>query len=290
MNKIILGTAALNSSYGWNKSNNFNDFKSLLVFSRFLGIDTIDTAPSYFYGLKNANIFHNFKFKIISKIPTIRNLTKDVIKLFLNKQLLTNYNLFKTKKIYCLLFHDADDFYSDKIKLVLNELILLKKKGIIKKIGVSVYHPQQIFQILNVFHPLVPDIVQLPINILDNRFKNNDMLKLLKDKKIEIHARSIFLQGILLNNFYKLPAYFFKWKEIFLLWEKIKQKAYPETICFNYVYNIPEIDKIIIGFTNLNEINSFYVHSRLKKHVQIPKKLTSCSDINLLNPQNWLIK
>ena len=53
MNKIILGTAALNSSYGWNKSNNFNDFKSLLVFSRFLGIDTIDTAPSYFYGLKN---------------------------------------------------------------------------------------------------------------------------------------------------------------------------------------------------------------------------------------------
>ena len=82
MNKIILGTAALNSSYGWNKSNNFNDFKSLLVFSRFLGIDTIDTAPSYFYGLKNANIFHNFKFKIISKIPTIRNLTKDVIKLF----------------------------------------------------------------------------------------------------------------------------------------------------------------------------------------------------------------
>ena len=57
-------------------------------------------------------------------------------------------------------------------------------------------------EILKIFKP---DIIQCPINIFDNRLTKNNFLKRFSDKGIEIHARSIFLQGLLLQDGNKIP-------------------------------------------------------------------------------------
>ena len=44
------------------------------------------------------------------------------------------------------------------------------------------------------------DVVQVPFNILDQRLNNNLFKKIISRKKIEVHVRSIFLQGILVDK------------------------------------------------------------------------------------------
>ena len=50
------------------------------------------------------------------------------------------------------------------------------------------------------FKPYKPDVIQLPFNVFDNRFQVTGKLKKLKRLKVEIHARSIFLQGLFFKD------------------------------------------------------------------------------------------
>ena len=81
----------------------------------------------------------------------------------------------------------------------------LKKKKIIRKIGVSVYNTNELDKILDKYKI---DMVQLPLNLFNRTFLYKNYLKKLKKKNIEIHLRSIFLQGILLQDYKKIPKYF----------------------------------------------------------------------------------
>ena len=59
----------------------------------------------------------------------------------------------------------------------------------LNKRGISVYEKNETLKAINY---RVPDIIQFPINLLDKRFEKNKFLKVLKNKNIETHARSIF--------------------------------------------------------------------------------------------------
>ena len=94
------------------------------------------------------------------------------------------------------MIHNPKDILSNNKKAILKTLNLLKKQNKIKKIGVSVYEVEELKKILKVFKP---DIIQIPINILNQNFLKKNFLKKIKKKGIEIHGRSIFLQGALLK-------------------------------------------------------------------------------------------
>ena len=98
------------------------------------------------------------------------------------------YNGFKViqKTPYCgkawaLLQHDPDG-----IPPARNELV--------EKVGISVYTPEQMMEALR--YPI--DILQVPCNIADNRFI--PYLPELHKRGVEVHARSVFLQGALLTG------------------------------------------------------------------------------------------
>ena len=74
---------------------------------------------------------------------------------------------------------------------------LLKDHGLVEKIGYSIYSPKCLKEI---YQNWKPDIIQIPYNILDNRFEKGGWLNLLTRDKVIIHARSIFLQGLLFKN------------------------------------------------------------------------------------------
>ena len=61
--------------------------------------------------------------------------------------------------------------------------------------GCSLYEPTELLDLLEI--GIVPDIVQVPYSILDRKFE--PYFELLKEKGVEIHTRSVFLQGLYLN-------------------------------------------------------------------------------------------
>ena len=79
---------------------------------------------------------------------------------------------------------------------ILQTLMDFKAQGFVRNIGVSVYDADQIKRILELF---TPDLVQLPFNVFDQRLLNDGTITRLRSQGCAVHARSIYLQGLLLT-------------------------------------------------------------------------------------------
>ena len=97
-----------------------------------------------------------------------------------------------------------------------------KKRGIIKKIGISAYSIDEIKKSFSIYKF---EIVQFQANILDQNILKNAYVKFLKEKKgVEIHIRSIFLQGLLLCNISDIPIKFSNLKETLIVFNEVGEK------------------------------------------------------------------
>ena len=85
---------------------------------------------------------------------------------------------------------------------------MLKEQGIVSKVGVSIYSPEILTAISGV---VKLDIVQVPFNVFDQQILSSGWSDKLKGNGVEIHTRSVFLQGLLLMQQSSLPDYFIKY-------------------------------------------------------------------------------
>ena len=196
--KLVIGSAQLGMNYGLfnNRRINNKEFKKIEKLVLKSKINFIDTAISYG---DSENIIGNSKLKnlnIITKIklPPKKNiLVRDWVLKEISKSL---YNL-KINKIYGVLIHDYRDLLGKYGKDYLFSLQDLKKKKIIKKIGISIYDSHEIKKIWKFWKP---DLIQIPCNPLDNRILNSGWVNVLSKFKVKIFVRSVFLQGLLINE------------------------------------------------------------------------------------------
>ena len=195
MDKMILGTAQLGMQYGINNCIGkpcIEDALKILDCAYSNGIRYLDTASAYgnseeIIGMYTKNTGN--KFKICTKLPV--NTDEYVIEECYMKSIGKLY----VKELYTYYLHR---FGQCKIPGILKQLVLLKEKGAVENIGVSVYEPEELFYIIKNLSGVI-DIVQLPFNLLDNkRWIQNGLLEIKKKKGIGIYVRSIFLQGLLL--------------------------------------------------------------------------------------------
>ena len=128
--------------------------------------------------------------------------------------------------------------------------------------------------------------MQCPFSIFDQRLLDDNTINKLKKTKIEIHARSIFLQGLLLKN--EIDGYFHKWNKKFnnySEWIK-KNKIDRMQSALNFVLNHNFIDKIVIGFDSEKQINDILCRLNEYYYLKFPNYL-KVDDIKLINPSNW---
>ena len=69
----------------------------------------------------------------------------------------------------------------------------LQNTGLVEEVGVSVYKPEEAIKCLNIN---IIKHIQIPFNLLDNERKRGEVLRRSKNKLIDVHVRSIFLQGL----------------------------------------------------------------------------------------------
>ncbi len=287
MIKLALGTVQFGSRYGianQNGQTSFIEAKKILQFAKSSNIDLIDTAMSYGNSEKIIGDTRVKNFKIVSKLPNIPKGCKNVNLWLEDKIQLTLKNL-NIKSLYGLLIHNTRNLNGALGKKLVESLIKFKLDGLIKKIGISIYDPSEFENIINLEKF---DIVQAPLNIIDRRIENSGWLSKLHSKKIEIHVRSVFLQGLLLMPREKIPKKFNKWSNIWDQWfaELNKKKLSATQACLLYPLSIPEIDRVIVGVENFNQLNEIVSKSKMK----IPRvdfSFMISNDSMLIDPTNW---
>lgn len=275
MKKIIIGSAQFGNAYGISNLKKISlakDIKKIVKICEKKKINTIDISEQYYdFKIKNKLIK---KFK--NKIYKVTGSSVEDYKIKINKILNNDSNT------YCIMFHNPKILKKKYLKKLIQSLVEYKKKGKIQNIGISLYDKEEFWLCLKIFKKNI-DIIQLPINILDRRFLDNKILKNIKKYKIEIHARSIFLQGLLLMN--KRPSYFDAWKDLFYDWDRISPKK-KLTACLNFVKRLKVIDKIILGFLSHKELIQILNVFNKKANYNKFKNFFS-NDLDLINPNKW---
>jgi aryl-alcohol dehydrogenase-like predicted oxidoreductase len=177
------------------------------------------------------------------------------------------------------MFHDADDLCLNNSDEAYEVLFTLKQEGKIKKIGVSAYTQEQLEKVQKRYDI---DLVQVPLNIFDQRLAQSGYLKQLHDAGIEVHTRSTFLQGLILMNPDELKPFFNPIRPILQKFhdEAAKFGTTPLKLALTYVYNFDTISHIIVGVTKLNELQEILTGYIDFNRFQI-------NDEKMINPSRW---
>ena len=284
--KLALGTVQFGLKYGVaNKSGKLkiNEVKKIINLAYENNINTLDTASSY----GNAeDILGNIgvdNFHISTKIYPGLDLKND--KQVLLKNINQSLRKLDVTKINTIYFHRTSDLSDYNGKLMYETLVNLKQKKIIKNIGISIYSPNELDLILDKYNI---DIVQAPYNLVDRRIENSGWLKELKSRNILIHARSIFLQGILLMKYDDLPIYFKQWNQLWKEWNnwlQLNPTISPLDVALGFVYHNNFIDKVVVGVDSCDQLQEIINSARKTSNLDFPN--INSEDENLVSPYNW---
>jgi aryl-alcohol dehydrogenase-like predicted oxidoreductase len=289
--KLALGTVQFGVDYGISNRQGkiaLNEIKNILSSARTHGITTLDTALAYgdseqVIGTLNASS----SFSIVTKIPSLAKVTSTISDL-----LEISLAHLKAQQVQALMFHSAEDLLGAKAEHYYQQGSILKQQGKINQLGVSVYCPEQLNKLMNKFYL---DIVQVPLNCMDQRFINTELRQKLQANKIEVHVRSVFLQGLLLMPLDELATYFQPFhaqlNNFHVLCKQLNCQAL--TLALSIIHQNPFIDKAVIGCCSTQQleqvIEHYYLAEKLSKEHNIAIEQLSCDNQALINPSNWPI-
>jgi len=288
ISKIALGAVQFGMDYGINSISGQvlpAEIKDILNYAYRQNIDLLDTAPAYGNSEQVLGKYNSHEFKIVTKTRHF-----DCLEIgnreaqLLDSDFSQSLTDLKKDRVYGVLFHNANDLLKHGSDKLFNRLNDFKQAGKIKKIGVSIYNHEQLQSIIDNFDI---DLVQLPFNILDRRLVDSGIFRMLQDRDVEIHARSVFLQGLLLMTEQSRPGKFKRWGALWKVWHEWLNDnqitALEATI--RHAISIPEISKVLVGVDTVSQLKEIVLASPGILPDIPPEMFTN--DVDLLNPSNW---
>lgn len=282
--RLAIGTAQFGQKYGIanTSSNSYIDVHGILDFCRHHGINTIDTAQAY----GNSEVLLGEQgvsgFDVITKIfiPDDIKISDDVIYQLFEK---SQDNL-RINKVHGLLIHNPRVFLDPCGPDLFRALRSLKNKGLIDLFGVSVYSTDEAEYYLSNYHF---DLYQIPLSVVDRRFYKNNLIKRIKNRGSQIYARSIFLQGLLVNESLERPSYFNQWSDFFKKYYEIVVESglTPMQFCLASVLSDKDISKVVVGVDSLPQLREI-VESYSEDFTCSIEKIGE-PDLGLIDPRLW---
>ncbi len=287
--KLVLGTVQLGLPYGINNTSgkpSLDAAKSLLSTAFNAGIRCVDTAEAYgdsqrvigAYHRENAN-----KFCVITKYNGGQAFSTAA---GFRNHFLHNLPLLGVSSLEAYLFHNYNVYQDFDHWEALEHLVA---EGYIKHLGVSVYTNEQAEDVS--FDDRIK-VVQLPFNLLDNFSLRGDTLTRLRERRKEVHIRSVFLQGLFYKSREQLGKLFPLRKHLEQLDGLAAEQQLPiGALALGYCLQQPLIDKVLIGVETEAQLLENIALARQAKSMdgglfQVIDDI-AVSTPELLNPTNW---
>jgi aryl-alcohol dehydrogenase-like predicted oxidoreductase len=206
---LVLGTVQFGLDYGITNAGgrvSAQDVARILDAAAARGVTQVDTAAAYGDServLGHAGIAAR-PFKIVTKLPKVPDgVTGAAARAFWEQAFETSLRNLGVAAVDGLMAHTCADLLGPDGDVLWSYLESLKASGRVRLIGASVYDGADIDALLARY---TPGLVQLPYSLLDQRLRTSGHLQTLARRNVVVHARSVFLQGLLLADPSAVPA------------------------------------------------------------------------------------
>lgn len=295
ISRIALGTVQFGLDYGISNRKGITseaEAAEILKYAWEKGITTLDTATSYGSSedVIGRNITVDASFRIVTKTPTFKGGRIDKTDAVQLKNIFhKSLERIGQPALYGLFVHHGIDLLKDNSQYLWDAMEDLKREGLVQKIGASVYSPMEVDELLSKYNL---DLIQLPLNVLDQQILQGGYLQYLKKQNIEIHGRSVFLQGLLLMPVAEIPAYFDPFKPLLERYHKALRKngISPLSAALGFVYKLLEVDHILVGVNNQGHLREIIeAVNKLDSLKQFDFSEYAITDESIINPSHWRV-
>lgn len=291
--KLALGTVQFGLRYGVANTTGqpaAAEVADILRHAAGVGVEVLDTAC--LYGDSEAVLGRclpvDHRFKIVTKTPKFAGVDGASAAIALKAAFAKSSQRLRSPRLYGLLAHDANDLLGTEGDAIWQAMQELQAEKRVIRIGASIYNGGQIDSLLQRY-PI--DLVQLPLSVLDQRLIQSGHLDLLAERNIEVHVRSVFLQGALLMSPDRLPAHLAGFRPCL---EQISVRAAglgisPLQAALRFVSGLKQVAAVVCG------VDSVAQFDQLAAALEHPETALSadeaaacvCSDTQLLDPSLW---
>lgn len=281
--RILLGTAQLGSDYGvFGTQETTKEAQARVDQACQLGFRNFDTAPAYGSAEEILGLSAPVDASVVTKTVDITSaLPAAEMTALIGDGLQQSLKRLQRDHVQGLLLHQPETF-DRSVRAALESC---RSKGLARQIGISVYDGVEIDRVLADW---TPDIIQLPLSILDQRLIKSGHIQRLQDLGVEIHIRSAFLQGLLLATPNAIPTTLKALRDpISALADTAEQLQVSRlSLCLGFLAKRIEHCKLVIGLQNQGQLAALV--EALKGVVMPADPEQFCvTDPQLVNPALW---
>lgn len=275
--ELVLGTAQFEASYGIvRQAVGHPEARELIELAQALGVTSLDTSPAY--GSAQEMIGScGWQGDIHTKIPG----HEDVL-----GSLRDSLTSLRCERVEVSYFHDpnvlhlAEDFFEETHAAIVPQRA--------NHLGVSIYSPEEFNAALdNSFLT----VIQAPMSIVDYRISDEQLEQAALTKKL-VFARSVFLQGVLLQDLPALPKFLTDITPVLQQLQSISSETGLNRmeILMQAVLARPGISGIVVGAETtgqLGEIASAFKAQPLSPDLQEQFSAMKSQPLDLIDPRRW---
>jgi aryl-alcohol dehydrogenase-like predicted oxidoreductase len=287
--RLAIGTAQFGLAYGVTNTTGkvpLAEVKRILAKAGKCGIATIDTATAYGDAEAVLGQTHGLGgFQLITKVAGLPGaeitLSDAALVVACVQQSLQRLAVPRLDAVLC---HDPRDLQKPGADLLWQALEGLKQTGLIKRIGFSAYGADEIAEI-STRYPV--DLVQIPINVLDQRLMQEGTLDVLRERNVSVHVRSAFLQGLLLSDrpvpqhLAGLVPYLNRWDAFCRRHGISKQSG-----ALAFLLRDARVERVVVGVESESQLDALIVAAS----AAIPDldwSSLACNNPDLIDPRKW---
>jgi aryl-alcohol dehydrogenase-like predicted oxidoreductase len=289
ISRLALGTVQFGTEYGVANVGGRPSLEavgSILRYARSAGVTMLDTAVAYGDSEATLGRAGVNDFDVVTKLPAVPEGCADIAG-WVTQQLAGSLHRLHLPRVHAVLLHRPDQLLSPMGETLYSALQMLKAEGVAGKIGASIYAPAELSHMLGHYDL---DIVQCPFNPVDRRLVTSGWLAEMKRKRIEVHARSMFLQGVLLMTKKDRSLRFSRWDALWERWHGWLGDNGVTALqaCLAFGLSHVQIDKVVLGVDNLDQLHAILDSSG--SDFALPPPDLASEDPDLINPSRWAPK
>ncbi len=287
MGELGLGSVQFGVDYGATRSEPRpapTEVGEILHRAAGAGIRVVDTAPSYGDAESLLGTLRpaHARFRWVTKTAGPADAAAPLL-----ESVETSRARLGTRSLYGVLDHFPEALAGSAGERRIQQLEALRARGWAQKVGVSVYRAEQIEAVAG---GSFPDLVQVPLNALDQRLLEDGTLANLARRGVEVHARSVFLQGLLLVEPERIPEPLAGLRAPVARFRRVARERglEPAEAALGFALGLDTVDVVLCGVQRLAELDALLAAAARAAAVE-PRWFAGvgCADAELLDPSQW---